>query len=226
MIGAELSAFLYCDPAGIVRGRLLPADRVKRRLATGIGWVPANLSLTPFGGIADPNPHGSTGDVRLIPDPQTHVRVALGEDLSALDFFLCDVAGTDGRPWECCPRAFLAGALRDLEREAGVRLLSAFEHEFQLVDDGPPPLPFSLTAQRRVEPFGPAVVAALREAGAEPEFFFPEYGDHQFEVTCAPAVGVAAADRSVIVKEVVRDGGPGTGAAGDVCPPPPSRSRG
>ncbi len=207
MIGAQLTAFLHCDPAGIVRGRLVPADRVPQRVRGGVGWVPANVSLTPFGGIADPNPHGSIGDVRLVPDPQTRVQVPLGDEVTALDFFLCDIAGTDGRPWECCPRTFLARALADLEREAGVRLLSAFEHEFQLLDDTPPPLPFTLTAQRRVEPFGPAVVAALQAAGAEPEVFIPEYGEHQFEITCAPAMGVAAADRSIIVKEVVREVG-------------------
>ena len=185
----------------------MPADRVHERLSSGVGWVPANVSLTPFGGIADPNPHGPVGDVRLVPDPQTRVQVPLGDEVTALDFFLCDIVGTDGRPWDCCPRTFLTGALADLEREAGVRLRSAFEHEFQLVDDSPPPLPFSLTAQRRVEPFGPVVVAALQAAGAEPEIFIPEYGDHQFEITCAPAVGVAAADRSVILKEVVREVG-------------------
>ncbi len=205
MIREPLTAFLYCDLVGIVRGRLLATADVEARLISGVGWVPANISLTPFGGIADPNPHGSTGDLRLRPDPTTHVRVEFGEEVSALEFFLCDVVGTDGSPWECCPRTFLSTALNDLEREAGVQLRAAFEHEFQFVDDSPPPLPFSLTAQRRVEPFGPVVMAAMKQAGVEPEFFLPEYGEHQFEVTCTPAVGITAADRSVITKEIIRE---------------------
>ncbi|MDQ6822258.1 MAG: glutamine synthetase family protein [Actinomycetota bacterium] len=205
MIGEQLTGFLYCDLVGIVRGRLLAAADVETRLTSGVGWVPANISLTAFGGIAEPNPHGSTGDLRLRPDPATHVCVGFGEEVSALEFFLCDVVGTDGSPWECCPRTFLSTALKALEREAGVQLRAAFEHEFQCVDDSPPPLPFSLEAQRRVEPFGPVVMATLRQAGVEPELFLPEYGEHQFEVVCAPAEGMAAADRSVTAKEVIRE---------------------
>jgi glutamine synthetase len=203
--GTRLTGFLYCDLAGIVRGRLLPSANVEQRLASGAGWVPANLSLTPFGALAELDPHGPTGDVRLAPDPGSRVNVELGEDVPPLDFFLCDVVGTDGRSWECCPRTFLSAALEDLEREAGIRLLATFEHEFQFVDDSPPALPFSLTAHRRVEPFGTLVMGALEQAGVEPEFFFPEYGSHQFEIPCAPAEGVGAADRSVIVKEVIRE---------------------
>jgi glutamine synthetase len=201
----QLTAFVCCDLAGVVRGRLVPTATRERRLAGGVGWVPANLSLTPLGSIADPNPHGSIGDLRLRPDLPTHVCVELGADVSALDLFLCDIVGTDGSAWECCPRTFLTAALTDLEREADVRLLAAFEHEFQFVDDSPPALAFSLDAQRRVEPFGPMVMAALAQAGVEPESFLPEYGIHQFEVSCAPAEGIAAADRSVIIKEVIRE---------------------
>jgi glutamine synthetase len=211
VIGARLTGFLYCDLAGIVRGRLVATDDLERRVATGAGWVPANISLTPFGGIAEPNPHGPTGDVRLRPDPATHVCVEFGEAATPLEFLLCDVVGTDGGDWAGCPRTFLARALHDLEREAGVRLRASFEHEFQLVDDGPPPLAFSLAAQRAVDPLGPIIVGALKQAGVEPEFFLPEYGDHQFEVSCAPAEGLAAADRSVIIKEVIREAARVTG---------------
>jgi glutamine synthetase len=35
--------------------------------------------------------------------------------------------------------------------------------------------------------------------------FLPEYGDRQFEIPVAPAAGVSAADRSVVLKEVVRE---------------------
>jgi glutamine synthetase len=101
VIGEPLTGFLHCDLVGIVPGRLLAAADVEARLTSGVGWVPANISLTPFGGIAEPNPHGSTGGLRLQPDPATHVRVEFGDEVSALEFFLCDVVGTDGSPWEC-----------------------------------------------------------------------------------------------------------------------------
>ena len=44
-------------------------------LAAGVGWVPANHALTPLGPVADPNPFGSIGDLRLLPDPDARVRV-------------------------------------------------------------------------------------------------------------------------------------------------------
>ena len=48
-------------------------------------------------------------------------------------------------------------------------------------------------------------MAALDEAGVEPEVFLPEYGRDQFEVSCAPAIGEASADRAVAVREITRE---------------------
>jgi glutamine synthetase len=64
-----------------------------------------------------------------------------------------------------------------------------------------------MEAHRLVEPFGPLVMAALAQAGLEPEMFLPEYGPGQFEMTCRPAEGVAGADRASILREVVREVG-------------------
>jgi glutamine synthetase len=69
----------------------------------------------------------------------------------------------------------------------------------------PPPLPFSLDASRRAEPFPRLAMAALRAAGVQPERVFAEYAPNQFEIPVSPAEGVTAADRSVVLTEVVRD---------------------
>ena len=104
--GEALVGFMYCDLAAIVRGRLIPARDLDRRLASGLGWVPANQSITAFGDLAEPNPFGSVGDLRILPDPQTHVHVDLWDDAAPLDFLLCTAVELDGTPWDCCPRAF------------------------------------------------------------------------------------------------------------------------
>ena len=39
----------------------------------------------------------------------------------------------------------------------------------------------------------------------QPERFFPEYAAHQFEIPVDPADGLASADRSVVLREVVRE---------------------
>jgi glutamine synthetase len=225
----ELVALVCCDLGAIVRGRSLPAAELDSHLDAGVGWVPANHALTPLGPLAEPNPFGSTGDLRLLPDPDTHVRVeadgAAADGAGALELVLCDIVETDGEPWECCPRRFLRDALQELERELGARLQASFEHEFQLVDTAPqasgdpppvpgnsppasgapPALPFSLKAQRRAEPFATQVMGALAEAGAQPERFFSEFAPHQFEIPVQGTEGLAAADRAVVLREVVRE---------------------
>jgi glutamine synthetase len=206
---SELVAFVCCDLGAIVRGRSLPASELAGHVEHGVGWVPANHALTPIGTLAEPNPFGSTGDLRLLPDLDTHVRVQAiageGSETATLEFVLCDIAETDGSPWECCPRTFLRRALENLRAQTGLRVLASFEHEFQLLSDAPAALAFSLEAQRRAEPFPSQVVAALREAGVGPERFMAEYAAHQFEIPVSPAEGVAAADRAVALREVVRE---------------------
>ena len=132
MRGEELVGFLHCDLSGLNRGRSVPASELESRLAAGVGWVPADQALTPFGPIAEPNPWGSTGDLRLLPDRDSGVRAEL-PGVSPLHFFLCDAANTDGSAWDSCPRTFLKDALARLEREAGLRLVASFEHEFLLL---------------------------------------------------------------------------------------------
>ncbi len=207
MSSSELVALVCCDLGAIVRGRSLPAGELSEQAAHGVGWVPANHALTPIGTLAEPNPFGSTGDLRLLPDLDTlvHVDVAPDAGEDALEFVLCDIATTDGEPWECCPRSFLRGALQQLHAQTGLRVLASFEHEFQLLSDAPPALAFSLEAQRRAEPFPSQAFAALRQAGAAPERFMPEYAAHQFEIPVAPAGGIGAADRAVVLREVVRE---------------------
>jgi glutamine synthetase len=207
---SELVALVCCDLGAIVRGRSLPASANDAHLAQGVGWVPANHALTPLGTLAEPNPFGSTGDLRLLPDLQTRVcvRPTGGEDddaAGALELLLCDITEADGGPWVCCTRSFLRGALEDLHAETGLRVEASFEHEFQLLYGARGAPAFSLQAQRSAEPFASRVFAALREAGAVPQRFMAEYAEHQFEIPVAPAEGVSAADRAVVLREVVRE---------------------
>jgi glutamine synthetase len=201
----DLVALVCCDLGSIVRGRSIPSSELGARLDAGVGWVPADLSLTPLGPLAEPNPFGSTGDLRLLPDPETHVRVESDSGDSALEFVLCDITETDGEPWECCPRRFLRDALGELASELDVRVMASFEHEFQLMLGPPVRPPFSLRAQRRAEPFPAQVMGALEEAGVKAQLFLPEFAAHQFEIPVEPAEGLVAADRSVVLREVVHE---------------------
>jgi glutamine synthetase len=219
-----LVALVCCDLGAIVRGRSLPAGALVRaggtldppaagaacaaaraEARTAVGWVPANHALTPIGTLAEPNPFGSVGDLLLLADRRTLIRVDGDEHADALELVLCDIAEVDGRPWECCPRAFLRDAVHELERRLGLRALASFEHEFQLLGEHPAALAFSLEEQRRAGRFPNRVMRALAQAGAQPERFMPEYASHQFEIPVAAAEGVMAADRAVVLREVVRE---------------------
>lgn len=202
----ELVSFVTTDIAGITRGRAVGLGDLQPALRRGVGWVPANISLTPFGEIASPNPFGSEGDLRLMPDPEACVRVAGLPGASPLQFFHSDITDLAGRPWECCVRSMLAAAVEDLRAETGLGVIAAFEHEFAILGTGwPEAPPFALSALRRADPFGPLLVALLREAGAEPETFLAEFGRDQFEIVCGPSTPVRAADRAVTIREVTRE---------------------
>jgi glutamine synthetase len=225
-----LIALVCCDLGAIVRGRAVRSSGLDESLRAGVGWVPANHALTPLGPVAEPNPFGSTGDLRLLPDAGTRVLVESDGAAGALELLLCDIVETDGRPWECCPRSFLREALLELEQELGARLVASFEHEFQLQSRGapggalslsdsqPPALPFSLDALRRAEPFPRRAMRALVQAGVEPERIFAEYAPQQFEIPVAAAEGIASADRAVVLREVVREVARRQGARASFAP--------
>lgn len=200
----HLVMFCYCDIAGQVRGKGFPVSQLAKRLRSGVGWTPTNIMLTVFGPLAD-SPWGPFGDLLLAADPATEVEVDFGEEHPREHFFLGDVLHTDGRPWACCPRTFLKRALAALEQQAGLRLLSAFEQEFYY-DGANERLgsAYHLDAMRRQSLFGEVFVSALQRAGVEPESYMPEYGPRQYEVTYGPAIGVTAADRAVVVRELAR----------------------
>ncbi|WP_370601407.1 glutamine synthetase [Pseudomonas nitroreducens] len=203
----RLTSFVTTDLCGITRGRSLPESDVADQLATGCGWVPANSALTPQDIIAEDNPWGSHGDLRLLPDPDSRVRLESGPDQQAatLDYLHGDLVLTDGSPWSVCPRTLLRNEIARY-RQLDLQVTAAFEHEFNLLG-----LPdehaaaFSLQAQRQTGNFGGWLMRALEQIGAEPEMFLPEYGRNQYEVTCRPTQGVAAADRAVNVREVTRE---------------------
>ncbi|WP_102225622.1 glutamine synthetase family protein [Acidimangrovimonas sediminis] len=192
------------DIAGKTRGKGFPATDFDKRLKRGIGWAPTNVQLTCFDAIA-PSPFGALGDMVLIPDPATRVTLREPELGLAEDFVLGDIRQTDGTPWYCCTRSILRDALDRLERVSGLRLMAAFEHEFQFTGTQPPiGRAYTLAGFRARRDFCERLVAAMRAAGLEPDTVMKEYGVDQYEVTNGPAIGLAAADQAVTLREIVQ----------------------
>ncbi|WP_085657147.1 glutamine synthetase family protein [Pseudomonas sp. B11(2017)] len=202
-----MTTLVTTDLTGITRGRSFPTDELEHYRAAGCGWVPANSALTPQDIIASTNPWGAYGDLRLIPDLTSRVTVGNGPDPAApaLDFIHCDIRETDGQAWGACPRTLLRDEVERYRDGLGLQINAAFEHEFNLHAGFAEHLAFSLESQRQGAEFGGWLLSALRAGQVEPEMFLPEYGKHQYEITCRPALGVAAADRAVNVREITRE---------------------
>ncbi|CAF3499582.1 unnamed protein product [Rotaria sp. Silwood1] len=204
-----LTMLVTTDLAGITRGRALPTETIDDYWSSGCGWVPAASAVTPQGIVADPNPWGSHGDLRLLPDRNSRVRIINGPNPTTptFDFIHCNIIETDGKAWSGCPRELLRQEIQRYHDIFGMRVKAAFEHEFtlngrQCMSDLPA---FSLRAHRHVADFAGWLVTALQSAGVEPEMFLPEYGRSQYEITCQPTEGIAVADRAVNLREITRD---------------------
>lgn len=172
---------------------------------TSLGWVPANLGIGPLGHIVDDIPFGSHGDLRLLPDLASRTRIDGIPGAHPVTIMFADLVETDGTPWSACPRTFLRRAVEELEREHGLRVRCAFEHEFVDMAETGEHHPFSFAGFRRLEPIGSELMTILDRAGIEPETWLPEYGQHQFEVTLGPTDPVTAGDRAILVRDIVYD---------------------
>lgn len=204
MNSEEIIMVCCSDLSGHVKGKAFPASDMDKRRDRGIGWVPTNTQITAFNNIAD-SPFGSLGDLLLVPDPDAEVCVDFGDGSPLEHFFMGNIIYTDGKPWECCARSCLIEALDALKSETGLSLFSAFELEFQFLNDevdyGPG---FGLSGFRQKKAFGGAYLAALRAAGVEPDSFLREWGEQQYEVTMHPQIGIKAADHAVYMRELAR----------------------
>ncbi|MGF7211353.1 glutamine synthetase [Skermanella aerolata] len=220
MMGTPLVSIVTTDLAAITRGRPVPADRLDRFAEAGVGWVPANLCLTAFNSICDPNPWGSTGDLRIVPDTAARYTTAKTGSATPFDMVMGDIVELDGTGWQGCPRTRLKEALAALKQATGLSVLTAFEQEFQLAGEGPAAHAFSFEALRRADPFAPRLHACLEEAGVEPEMVLAEYGAHQFEITHAPADALTAADRAVAIREITREVARELGTRASFAPKP------
>ena len=192
------------DISGRVRGKAVPAAQLGANIERGLGWTPTNVMITAFGPILD-TPFGGLGDVLMRPVPETEVKVDYGAEAGTEHFLLADVVNTDGTPWACCLRNFLARAVAALQAAAGLRAYCAFEQEFIYTGAvGEFHNGYSFDAFRRQGAFGGTLVHALAAAGIRTETMLAEYAPGQYEITCEPAFDMTAATRAIVIRELAR----------------------
>jgi glutamine synthetase len=200
----EIVLICTSDMAGQVRGKGFPARDLEARRQFGVGWTHSCAMINCFGRIPA-TPFGPRGDLNIVPAPGGDMRLDYGDGGAVEHLILGDIVTLQGTRWACCLRGFLAGAAAALEREAGLRVLASFEHEFWLdaAADGPASS-YGASRMRGVEAFAGDLLGALRANALGPDTFMPEFGPRQFEITVDPALAPEAADRAVKLREITR----------------------
>ncbi len=204
--GHDTDLLMVCisDISGQMRGKAIPRLAVSKRTEIGVGWTPTNVFITSFGSIA-PSPWGALGDLMLRPDFSTEVKIIEEDDGIRESFILADILELDGSPWECCLRGQVKKALDRLEKDHGLRMIVAFEHEFYYSGTQEQAgLGYSLRAYRRLGAFPDDLMRILDQAGLGIDTFMPEFGPGQCEVTIDPKPALRAADEAVILRDLVR----------------------
>ena len=99
MLREELIFVATCDISGHVRGKAFPASDLESRLVRGVGWTPTNLMISALGPIWN-TPFGTAGDLMLVPDRSTEVRVDFHDGSAPEHFLIGDLRDLNGAPWE------------------------------------------------------------------------------------------------------------------------------
>ena len=100
----QLVRFLYCDNAGVVRGKASHSEGLENRMHGGIGLTVAMQAMNLLDQLQAVDGMGPVGEIRLIPDPDTFVVLPYAPRAGLM---LSDMRTRDGAPWDACPRSFL-----------------------------------------------------------------------------------------------------------------------
>ncbi|MFJ3617199.1 glutamine synthetase [Streptomyces iakyrus] len=201
----------YVDTAGIGRVKTVPTARLAAAAAWGVGMSPvfdtflANDSVVTTDVLGSPD-----GDLRLYPDLDGLVVLA-GQPGWA--WAPVDRVTQDGQRHPGCTRTFLRRMVTEAAGRHGLTFRAAIEVEWTVARGDAPGDAFvpattgpAYGATRQVElgDYTADVLAACAAQGIDVEQVHPEYAAGQFEISAGALDPVAAADRSVLVRQTVR----------------------
>ncbi|MFC9503141.1 glutamine synthetase [Streptomyces sp. NPDC057002] len=201
----------YVDTAGIGRVKTVPTARLASAAAWGVGMSPvfdtflANDSIVTTDVLGSPD-----GDLRLYPDLDQLVVLA-GQPGWA--WAPVDRITQDGELHPGCTRTFLRRVVTEAAERHGLAFRAAIEIEWTVARGDAPGDTFvpattgpAYGAARQVElgDYTADLLAACAAQGIDVEQVHPEYAAGQFEISVGAVDPVAAADRSVLVRQTVR----------------------
>ncbi|MEU6574758.1 glutamine synthetase family protein [Streptomyces sp. NPDC046805] len=201
----------YVDTAGVGRVKTIPTGRLADAASWGVGMSPvfdtflANDSIVTTDVLGSPD-----GDLRLYPDLDRLVALS-GQPGWA--WAPVDRITQEGEAHPGCSRTFLRRIVEDAEERHGLTFKAAVEVEWYValgdVPDGefvPAARGPAYGATRQVELSDclADLLAALAAQDVDVDQIHPEYSAGQFEVSVGAQDPVAAADRSVLVRQTTR----------------------
>ncbi|MET9117017.1 glutamine synthetase family protein [Streptomyces longwoodensis] len=201
----------YVDTAGVTRVKTVPTAKLASAAAWGVGMSPVfDTFLADDRSVTTDVLGGPDGDLRLYPDLD-HLTVLAAQPGWA--WAPVDRIAQDGTPHPGCGRTFLrrtvarAAELHGLtfraalEIEWSVGLGTAPEGAFVPAAAGPA---YGATRQVELSDCLADLLAACAAQGVDVDQLHPEYAAGQFEMSVGALDPVAAADRSVLVRQTIR----------------------
>ncbi|MFI7498661.1 glutamine synthetase [Streptomyces sp. NPDC049687] len=201
----------YVDTAGVGRVKTIPTAGLAQAAAWGVGMSPvfdtflANDHIVTTAVLGSPD-----GDLRLYPDLDRLVVLA-GQPGWA--WAPVDRVTQDGERHPGCSRTFLRRILTDAAHDHGLAFKAGIEIEWAVGLDSAPAGEFvpattgpayGATRQVELSEYTADLLAACAAQGVDVDQIHPEYAPGQFEISVGALDPVAAADRSVLVRQTIR----------------------
>ena len=203
----RLIRFLYCDLAGVIRGKTVHASQLPAKITEGVGLTRAQHAVNLFEEFVHVDGMEPVGEVRIVPDTDTFTILPWLDRTAAMH---SDLTEQDGSPWGGCTRSVLKRALATLESK-GIEMMSAFESEFYLAtesENGPVPWMngpcYSSSGMDRASEVMNEMVDNLTEQGIIVEQAINEYGPGQQEIAIKYGPALKSADQHLQFRDTIR----------------------
>ncbi|SFY49294.1 glutamine synthetase family protein [Streptomyces sp. F-1] len=201
----------YVDTAGVTRVKTIPTARLEAAVSWGVGMSPVFDTFLADDSVVTTDVLGSPdGDLRLYPDLD-HLVVLAGQPGWA--WAPVDRITQEGDRHPGCARTFLRRTVAEAAERHGLGFKAAVEVEWALGLGSAPAGEFvpavsgpAYGAIRQVELSDclADLLAALAAQGVDVDQVHPEYAAGQFELSTGALDPVAAADRSLLVRQTIR----------------------
>ncbi len=181
------------------------------------------------GGSIDGFVRGEELDMVLRPDPATFALYPWSTPENGEARLICDIAMSDGAPFEGCPRSTLRRAIEDAQQvlpglqigiEAEFYLFERDASEYDSTRTADVGSYFDFSANDRGEDARNAIVAALSAMGMRIASAHHEHGAGQHEIDFAPCDPLAAADNVLTLRTVAKHLAAGFGLDATFMPKP------